>query len=343
MKWGIAFTVLMATLVAGWMPAAFAGQVAIRRRIAGDHARPDRGRLAAAGRRARRDVRPRAGVTPEQDAAGGCDGVKTGEWGFHTAEETNPWWQVDLGKSAALDRVVIYNRCDAFADRNSRIMVLLSSDARSFKQAYQHDGTVFGGQPDNHPLLVPTPRPDRPLCPSATAGPQLLPSGRGRGLRGRRQGESGPRSPGDAVERQPVVGRARQAERGFQGGRLVEPAAPGRPSCWSAASSWPRTCGSSGRSIDAEEKALRDAAVAAACGRRLAVGAEARPISKPAGPSADWRCATRFWISIRSCSSSTPRAGSRTCPTSSTAGGRGRAAGSSCSKASRATGRSCDA
>ena len=43
----------------------------------------------------------------------------------------------------------------AFADRNSRIMVLLSSDARSFKQAYQHDGTIFGGQPDNHPLSVP--------------------------------------------------------------------------------------------------------------------------------------------------------------------------------------------
>ena len=26
-------------------------------------------------------------VTPAEDAAGACDGVRTGEWGFHTARE----------------------------------------------------------------------------------------------------------------------------------------------------------------------------------------------------------------------------------------------------------------
>ena len=100
---------------------------------------------------------PRAAskVTPEQDAAGGCDGVKDGKWGFHTAFEQDPWWQVDLGRVMPLGRVVLYNRCDSCAPRNSRIMVLLSDDGKNFRQAYQHDGTTFYGFTDKKPLAVP--------------------------------------------------------------------------------------------------------------------------------------------------------------------------------------------
>jgi hypothetical protein len=92
-------------------------------------------------------------VTPEEDAAGGCDGVIDGKWGFHTENEDRPWWQVDLGKSVALDRIVLYNRSD-LAQRNARIIVLLSDDAKQFHQAYQHDGTVFYGHSDQKPLSV---------------------------------------------------------------------------------------------------------------------------------------------------------------------------------------------
>ena len=41
-------------------------------------------------------------VSLEQDAAGGCNGVKDGFWGFHTADEENPWWRVDLERPVAL-------------------------------------------------------------------------------------------------------------------------------------------------------------------------------------------------------------------------------------------------
>jgi hypothetical protein len=91
-------------------------------------------------------------VTREQDAAGGCDGVKNGQWGFHTENEENPWWQVDLGQSGPLERVLVYNRCDDCAGRNARILVLLSDDAKTFRPAYQHDGTVFYGHSDKKPL-----------------------------------------------------------------------------------------------------------------------------------------------------------------------------------------------
>ena len=99
------------------------------------------------------NVLPHA-VTRESDAAGGCDGVKTGKWGFHTENEDKPWWQVDLGQSLALDRMVLFNRCD-IAARNARIIVSFSEDGNNFQQAYQHDGTVFYGFTDSKPLTIP--------------------------------------------------------------------------------------------------------------------------------------------------------------------------------------------
>jgi hypothetical protein len=99
------------------------------------------------------------GVSPEQDAAGGCDGVKDGKWGFHTEHEDQPWWQVDLGESQPLDRVVLYNRCDnQMGKRNSQFIVLLSNDGKHFESCYQHDGTDFLGHPDGKPCSVPMQR-----------------------------------------------------------------------------------------------------------------------------------------------------------------------------------------
>jgi cytochrome c553 len=92
-------------------------------------------------------------LVKESDAAGGVDGVKDGKWGFHTADELNPWWQVDLQQSVKIGRVVLYNRCD-LAARNARILVLVSDDGKEFRQVYQHNGSVFYGFTDGKPLAV---------------------------------------------------------------------------------------------------------------------------------------------------------------------------------------------
>ncbi|MFP4057858.1 MAG: discoidin domain-containing protein [Candidatus Brocadiia bacterium] len=102
----------------------------------------------------------RYGVTTAQDAAGGCDGVKNGRWGFHVAsKEAQPWWQVDLGKAFRLDRVVVYNRTDrGTADRTRRLRILVAAeptrDAEDFSPVYEHDGSVFGGVGEGQPLVV---------------------------------------------------------------------------------------------------------------------------------------------------------------------------------------------
>ena len=92
-------------------------------------------------------------VTPETDAAGGCDGLKDGTFGFHTLHEDRPWWQVDLGQVTALGYVQIYSR-EQFASRSAQIQVLLSSDSQHFDLVYQHDGTAFKGHSDGKPLVV---------------------------------------------------------------------------------------------------------------------------------------------------------------------------------------------
>ena len=96
-----------------------------------------------------------AEIRPEDDAAGGCDGVKDGRWGFHTLRESTPWWQVDFEEELQIERLLVFNRCDASPERARRLEVLLSSDQRSWVRAYQHGGATFRGVPDGKPLEVP--------------------------------------------------------------------------------------------------------------------------------------------------------------------------------------------
>ncbi|MHC4177197.1 MAG: discoidin domain-containing protein, partial [Planctomycetota bacterium] len=115
-------------------------------------------RLFAAGnRRPDQPVRVNSlGVTTTQDASGAVDGIKNGRFGFHVAVgETDPWWQVDLGKGYKLDRVVIYNRTDgghAARTRNIAVQVARDDSCDRFESVYQHDGSVFYGANENRPL-----------------------------------------------------------------------------------------------------------------------------------------------------------------------------------------------
>jgi len=92
-------------------------------------------------------------VKTADDARGAVDGVKDGKWGFHTAAENNPWWQVDLGEVRPLARVLVYNRCDA-AERAAKLTLLLSDDGKTWREAYRHNGTVFHGFTDSKPLVI---------------------------------------------------------------------------------------------------------------------------------------------------------------------------------------------
>jgi len=95
-------------------------------------------------------------VTTQEDAAGAVDGKKDGKWAFHTSEDDPPWWQVDLGQSVAIDRVVVFNRCDGGCpERNRNTDLLVSQDAKAWETVYRHAGKpAFGGIGFGQPLEV---------------------------------------------------------------------------------------------------------------------------------------------------------------------------------------------
>jgi len=95
-------------------------------------------------------------ITPATDAAGGCDGIIDGRYGFHTGAADQPWWQVDLGAVQALTQAVVWNRCDT-AERANGLEILLSEDGGTWRSVYRHGETPFFGFTDNKPLRVALP------------------------------------------------------------------------------------------------------------------------------------------------------------------------------------------
>ncbi len=87
------------------------------------------------------------------DPQGAVDGVINGGYAFHTNNEANPWWQVDLGASYRLAEVRLYNRMDCCGERARTVQIMVSDDGRNWRTVYRHKGSVFGGK-DGKPLVV---------------------------------------------------------------------------------------------------------------------------------------------------------------------------------------------
>ncbi|GAB3092718.1 galactose-binding domain-containing protein [Lysobacter terrae] len=71
-------------------------------------------------------------------AARAVDGNTNGDWSAgsvtHTNEETDPYWEVDLGLAHYIDEIRIYNRTDCCAERLSNFVVFFSNS----KMVFQH-------------------------------------------------------------------------------------------------------------------------------------------------------------------------------------------------------------
>ncbi len=95
-------------------------------------------------------------VTTQSDAAGACDGKKDGKYAFHTGQEPNPWWQVDLGTIQPIARIVVYNRLDYAPGLHNAddLTVMTSSDGKQWKTVHRNPGKHFGGIHGAEPLQV---------------------------------------------------------------------------------------------------------------------------------------------------------------------------------------------
>jgi hypothetical protein len=95
-------------------------------------------------------------ITTQSDAAGACDGVKNGAYGFHTGQDVNPWWQVDLGAEHLIGRIVVYNRLDYAPGLHNAdtLQVFASADGENWTPCYDNEGRHFGGISGAAPLEV---------------------------------------------------------------------------------------------------------------------------------------------------------------------------------------------
>ncbi len=87
-----------------------------------------------------------------QDAAGAVDGVRNGKYAFHTAQEPNPWWQVDLGRPTDVARIVVHNRLDYKPGLHNadHLAILTSDDGKKWTERHRnqkHFGGVSGAPP----------------------------------------------------------------------------------------------------------------------------------------------------------------------------------------------------
>jgi len=67
------------------------------------------------------------GGTPERAVDGNTSGVYNNNSVTHTAFQDQAWWQVDLGRNFALERIRLWNRTDCCADRLANLIVYVSA------------------------------------------------------------------------------------------------------------------------------------------------------------------------------------------------------------------------
>ena len=60
---------------------------------------------------------------------------------FHTAEERNPWIEIDLGAPTTFSAVRIINRRDCCRERATPLIIESSDDQKSWKELSRHEGS----------------------------------------------------------------------------------------------------------------------------------------------------------------------------------------------------------
>ncbi len=103
------------------------------------------------------------GSTLADDAENAVNGKPWEEYAFHTDEEQNPWWMVDLGTVAIVCFMRIFNRDrvpEAIHRRASPLVVECSNDGDRWQLLLRTEpGQIFGGYSGGCPLIWAAPQP----------------------------------------------------------------------------------------------------------------------------------------------------------------------------------------
>jgi len=85
---------------------------------------------------------------PQRDACGANGNEIAADFGFHTSQEDNPWWMVDLSDESVIDSVQIVNRATC-SERFSSFTIQSSRDGSNWNTRYiKLDLTEVSSNPD---------------------------------------------------------------------------------------------------------------------------------------------------------------------------------------------------
>lgn len=102
------------------------------------------------------------GAGLEEDAARAVNGRPWEEFGFHTDEEPNPWWMVDLGGIAQVSFLRIFNMggLEAVQQQASPLVAEVTTDGERWRELFRTaPGQIFGGYSAGRPLVWGAPEP----------------------------------------------------------------------------------------------------------------------------------------------------------------------------------------
>jgi FkbM family methyltransferase len=90
------------------------------------------------------------------EAANAVSGRTFSDYAFHTGEEDNPWWSVDLGASFPIETIVVHNRVGMMQERARRLRVEIG-ETEGGPWTLVHAGySAFGGGGNDYPLVLRT-------------------------------------------------------------------------------------------------------------------------------------------------------------------------------------------
>jgi FkbH-like protein len=90
---------------------------------------------------------------PSEDAGRANDGALRPDFSFHTAQQSDPWWQVDLEHEFIVEKICLLNRYN-YPQRLRHFSVLASLDAEHWDVLYRKTDDAILENPEDLPLVL---------------------------------------------------------------------------------------------------------------------------------------------------------------------------------------------
>jgi hypothetical protein len=80
-------------------------------------------------------------------AAGAVDGSRSGQYGYHSQLEESPWLSIDLGRTVAIKKILVFGRTDGYYDQSVPLALEVADDGANYHQVAARNETFSDYDP----------------------------------------------------------------------------------------------------------------------------------------------------------------------------------------------------